>query len=188
MPPSACRSARRSSRRAAGVTCWPSTMSGLGKRSSAPSAIIACDPAPYSSAGWKTATIVPDHSSFVCEQALEGAEQAGDVHVVAARVHDGHVGARRVGAARGARVRAGRSAPSPGSASMSARSQTTGPSPFADRRRSRRSCRCPLRTRCPARRGAARRRRPSASPGTTVRDAGAGRCRGLRGRGSCGRA
>ena len=48
-----------------GVTCWPSTMSGFGNRSSTPSAIIACDPAPYSSAGWNTATTVPDHSSRV---------------------------------------------------------------------------------------------------------------------------
>ena len=48
-----------------GVRCWPSTMSGRGKRSSTPSAIIACEPAPYSSAGWKTATTVPDHWSFV---------------------------------------------------------------------------------------------------------------------------
>ena len=48
-----------------GVTCWPSTTSGRGNRSSTPSAIIACDPAPYSSAGWKTATTVPDHSSVV---------------------------------------------------------------------------------------------------------------------------
>ena len=78
-----------------GVTCWPSTMSGFGKRSSTPSAIIACEPAPYSSAGWKTATIVPDHSSFVATQALERAEQRGDVHVVAARVHHRHVEARR---------------------------------------------------------------------------------------------
>ena len=74
-----------------GVTCWPSTMSGFGKRSSTPSAIIACAPAPYSSAGWKTATTVPDHSSFVLHEPLERAEQRGDVHVVAARVHDGNV-------------------------------------------------------------------------------------------------
>ena len=38
------------------------------------------------------------------EEALERAEEARHVHVVTARVHDGHVGARRVGAARGARV------------------------------------------------------------------------------------
>ena len=48
-----------------GVRCWPSTMSGRGKRSSTPSAIIAWAPAPYSSAGWKTATTVPDQSSVV---------------------------------------------------------------------------------------------------------------------------
>ena len=48
-----------------GVRCWPSTMSGFGNRSSTPSAIIACAPAPYSSAGWKTATTVPAHSSRV---------------------------------------------------------------------------------------------------------------------------
>ena len=48
-----------------GVTCWPSTTSGRGYRSSTPSAIIAFAPAPYSSAGWKTTTTVPTHSLLV---------------------------------------------------------------------------------------------------------------------------
>ena len=72
---------------------------GLRDASSTPSAIIACDPAPYSSAGWKTATTVPDHSSLRGDEPLEGADQGGDVHVVAARVHDGHLVPGRVGAA-----------------------------------------------------------------------------------------
>lgn len=41
------------------ITCWPSTMSGLGKRSKSPSSIIAWAPSPVSSAGWSTAISVP---------------------------------------------------------------------------------------------------------------------------------
>ncbi|GEM26698.1 hypothetical protein NS2_49370 [Nocardia seriolae NBRC 15557] len=42
-----------------GLTCCPSTMRGCGNRSSRPSLIMLCAPAPVSSAGWNSATTVP---------------------------------------------------------------------------------------------------------------------------------
>ena len=112
-----------------GVTCWPSTMSGLGKRSSTPSAIIACDPAPYSSAGWKTATIVPDHSSFVATRRSSApSRQVTCMSWPHACMTGTSVPAGSVPRAVLAYSRPVRS--STGSASMSARSQTTGPSPL----------------------------------------------------------
>ena len=85
------------------------------------------------------------------DEALERAEQRGDVHVVTARVHDGHVGAGRVGAARGAGVLETGALLDREARPCRRAARRPGPSPFADRRRRRRSCRCPPRTRCRAR-------------------------------------
>ena len=48
------------------MTCCPRTTSGFAKRANKPSSIIACAPSAVSSAGWKTAIRVPFHRSRAC--------------------------------------------------------------------------------------------------------------------------
>ena len=113
-----------------GATCWPRTTTGVPNRSKIPSSIIAFAPPTVSSAGWNTARSVPVQRRPLGGQQVARGEQARDVHVVAACVHDRHsvpssLRRRATVLAYGSPVFS-----STGSASMSARSSTTGPSPL----------------------------------------------------------
>jgi len=46
-----------------GSRCWDSATSGTGMRVNRPSATIPSAPSPVSSAGWKSASMVPSHRS-----------------------------------------------------------------------------------------------------------------------------
>jgi hypothetical protein len=114
------------------MTCWPSTTSGLPNRSKRPSSIIAWAPSAVSSPGWNTAITVPRQlvrvwansalaptSHVTCmswpHMWLTGVVTPFAVSAVALLAYGRPV------------------ASSIGSASMSARSITVGPSPFRSR-------------------------------------------------------
>ena len=104
---------------------------GLGKRVNRPSSSIALAPWLVSSPGWAIMTSVPDHWPRIAAMPPRGADPGGHMGVVAAGVHD-----RRSRAPRGCvpRTRLAKGRPvcsSTGSASMSARSISTGPGPFS---------------------------------------------------------
>ena len=112
-----------------GMTCWPRITSGLGKRLNSPSSIIAWAPAATSSAGWKTAISVPCQAFLsAASNALAPASQVTCMSWPQACI----TGVSFPSASVAVTVLAyGRPVSSlTGSASMSARSITVGPSPF----------------------------------------------------------
>ena len=111
-----------------GITCWPRITSGFGKALEQPVVDHRLRARAVSSAGWKTAISVPCQASLSAARARR-ARQPGHVHVMAAGVHH----RRLVPSHRSPSPCWHTAAPSAsltGSASMSARSITVGPSPF----------------------------------------------------------
>ena len=115
-----------------GITCWPRTTSGLGKRLKSPSSIIACAPAATSSAGWNTAISVPCQASLApASSALAPASQVTCMSWPQACI----TGVSFPSASVAVTVLAYDNpvASLTGNASMSARSITVAPSPFFSR-------------------------------------------------------
>lgn len=112
-----------------GPTCCPSTIAGFGNRSNSPSATMSAAPCASSSAGWKAATTVPVHSSFVAASA-----STAPTRQVACMScpHACMTGTSRPSPSTAVALLAYGSPvfSSTGRASKSARSMTTGPSPL----------------------------------------------------------
>ena len=111
------------------MTCWPKMTCGLGKRSKRPSSIIAWAPWAVSSAGWKTASTVPLQASRAsASRAVAPASQVTCMSCPQACMTGTSLPAGSVAVAMLAYGRLVASLI--GSASMSARSMTVGPSPL----------------------------------------------------------